>query len=260
MCTLVLFFRVFPDYPIVIAANRDESLTRPSLTPVRLGETPWVYGGQDQLAGGTWLGVNEHNVAVGVLNRHSQTPADSRCRSRGQLCLDALKQHSATAALQALRANRDDAYNPFNLVLIDHESAYVVDNHTHAFTVRQLPAGIHIVTNRDPNDAACPRIARFSPRFSDIARAFGNHTGSLSTLFTSLHHQMATHGEGSGETRDGLCLHLDGYGTCSSTLIAYSQQEQRYRYHFAPGPPCRTDYSEVSLPEPTFANQPPSTT
>ena len=102
MCTLILFFRVFADYPIVIAANRDESLARPSAAPTQLWPSPWVYGGQDLLAGGTWLGVNEWGVAVGVLNRQALHPPDPRCHSRGQLCLDALKHSSAQAAVQAI--------------------------------------------------------------------------------------------------------------------------------------------------------------
>jgi hypothetical protein len=70
---------------------------------------------------------------------------------------------------------------------------------------------------------------------------------------------MAQHADSLGDARDGLCLHLDGYGTCSSTLLAYSREERRYNYYFAPGPPCQTSYKEISLPLATFANHPPST-
>jgi hypothetical protein len=259
MCTLVLFFRVFPDYPIVIAANRDESLSRPSTHPTQLWSPPWVFGGQDLLAGGTWLGVNEWGVSVGVLNRQASAPADPLCRSRGQLCLDALKQKSAAAAVHAITTRTDHSYNPFNLVIADSFSAYVVDNHSTTLTTRQLPTGIHFVTNRDPNDTACARIARFSPRFAEISDSFSSGPLSLPNLFGMLHHQMAQHADPPGDARDGLCLHLDGYGTCSSTLIAYSREERRYNYYFAPGPPCQTSYREVSLPPAPFASHPPST-
>jgi hypothetical protein len=70
---------------------------------------------------------------------------------------------------------------------------------------------------------------------------------------------MAQHADSPGDARDGLCLHLDGYGTCSSTLMAYSHEERRYNYYFAPGPPCQTSYKEISLPLATFASHPPST-
>lgn len=259
MCTLVLFFRVFPDYPIVVAANRDESLSRPSSHPTQLLSLPWVYGGQDLLAGGTWLGVNEWGVGVGVLNRQASTPADPHCRSRGHLCLDALKQKSAEAAVHSITTQTAHSYNPFNLVITDSASAYVIDNQRTTLTIRQLSTGIHFVTNRDPNDPACARIARFSPRFAEIGRSFSTGPLPLRDLFAALHHQMAQHADLSGDARDGLCLHLDGYGTCSSTLMAYSREERRYNYYFAPGPPCQASYKEISLPLATFASHPPST-
>ena len=66
MCTLALYFQVFPQYPLVVAANRDESLARPSAAPVQLWPAPWVYGGQDLHAGGTWLGINERSVVAAI--------------------------------------------------------------------------------------------------------------------------------------------------------------------------------------------------
>jgi hypothetical protein len=259
MCTLVLFFRVFPDYPIVVAANRDESLSRPSSPPTQLWSLPWVYGGQDLLAGGTWLGVNEWGVAVGVLNRQAFTAADLRCRSRGHLCLDALKQKSAEAAVQSITTQTDYSYNPFNLVIADSASAYVMDNQSATLTIRQLSTGIHFVTNRDPNDPTCARIARFSPRFAEIGGSFSTGPFALHDLFGTLHRQMAQHADSPGDARDSLCLHLDDYGTCSSTLMAYSRKERRYNYYFAPGPPCQTSYQQISLPRAALASHPPST-
>lgn len=263
MCTLALYFRVFPNYPLVVAANRDEALSRPSVGPMQLGSSPWIYGGQDLLAGGTWLGVNEYGVTVGILNRQSLTPADPQCRSRGHLCLDALRYESATTALQAILNQSSQSYNPFNLVIADSSSAYVVHNQNGPkgpFAVVSLEPGFHIVTNRDPNDHACSRIFRFTSRFTELSLSFIQQQASLADLFTGLRHQMATHADPTSEARDGLCLHLDGYGTCSSTLLAYSQQERGYTYHFASGPPCQALYKEVSLPSATLANHPPSIT
>jgi len=259
MCTLVLFFHVFPEFPIVIAANRDEDLSRPSSGPVQHASSPWIFGGKDLLAQGTWLGVNAHGVAVGVLNRQSYEPTDPQARSRGQLCLDALKQHSAEAALGFLLTQDDSRYNPFNLVLVDSTSAYVIDNHVNPLTVHRLSTGIHLVTNRNANDPACSRISRFSPLFAKDVVHSKKKSPALLYLFSLLHQRMATHADPTAEARDGLCIHLEGYGTRSSTLLAYAKQERFFRYHFAPGPPCRTHYKEVELPSPTFTSHPPST-
>lgn len=261
MCTLALYFRVFPHYPIVIAANRDESLARPSSQPSQLWGYPWVYGGQDLLAGGTWFGVNEHGVAVGILNRQSSTPPDPSYRSRGQLCLDALKHASAEAALQSITGQSAYRYSPFNLVIADQHFSYVVDNQEQAdvLTIRQLSPGMYVVTNRTPNDQTCPRIARVSPCFANIGKTFTAEPVSLPALFSALHRQLADHGDAGDGIRNGLCLHLEGYGTCSSTLVAYSSHSSSYHYRFAEGPPCRTLYRDVPLPSATRVSHPPST-
>src|SRR5207248_9010704 len=59
MCTLALFWRVFPDAPVAIAANRDESPQRPWSDP---HQGDGIFGGRDEKAGGTWLGVGPAGV------------------------------------------------------------------------------------------------------------------------------------------------------------------------------------------------------
>lgn len=259
MCTLALYFHVFPEYPIVVAANRDESLARPSSAPVQLWPAPWVYGGQDLFAGGTWFGINESSVVVGILNRQASSPPDPCCRSRGLLCLDALKHCSATAAMQFVMAQPALRYNPFTLVIVDPASAYVVHPRGQTLQSRQLTPGFYLFTNRDPNDPQCPRIARSSQHFLEVGQHLSRASTPLSELFARLPPLLSDHAP-TADARDGLCLHLEGYGTCSSTLLAYTHREHRYSYYFAPGPPCRTTYREVSVPPAVRAAHPPSTT
>ena len=93
MCTLALYFKVFPGYPLVVAANRDEHYDRPSAPPSITGTDPTILAGTDLRAGGTWLGVNEYGLLVGILNRRQKPgsiPQDNY-RSRGLLCLELLR-------------------------------------------------------------------------------------------------------------------------------------------------------------------------
>src|SRR5260221_106795 len=70
MCTLVILRRPGHAWPVIIAANRDEMIDRPWREPDRhWPDRPEVVGGLDELAGGSWLAVNEHGVAAGILNR-----------------------------------------------------------------------------------------------------------------------------------------------------------------------------------------------
>ena len=59
MCLIVIGWRVHPDYPLVVAANRDEFYRRPSMPLGRWPDAPDVIGGLDLEAGGTWLGIAE---------------------------------------------------------------------------------------------------------------------------------------------------------------------------------------------------------
>src|SRR5438309_9782695 len=105
MCTLALYFRVFENFPLVVAANRDEHYDRPSAPPQILSLNPKIVAGKDLRVGGTWLGINEHGVFAAILNRrgNGEQSAVSQARSRGLLCLDVLKRQSAREATALLR-------------------------------------------------------------------------------------------------------------------------------------------------------------
>src|ERR1700693_6340250 len=89
MCLLALFYRVAEDAPVVVGANREEFYQRGG-EPPRILEGPIrSVAGVDPVAGGTWIGVNEHGVMVAVTNRlKTQVPAYPR--SRGLLARELL--------------------------------------------------------------------------------------------------------------------------------------------------------------------------
>src|SRR5262249_22814900 len=97
MCFILALFQVHPTYPLVIAANRDELRTRPSQGPHRWPGEPAIWAGRDAVAGGTWLGVNDRGVLAAITNRRDGTLDPSR-PSRGNFCLDVLRQSSPEAA------------------------------------------------------------------------------------------------------------------------------------------------------------------
>ena len=104
MCTLAAYVRVSAEIPLLVAANRDEFLDRPSAEPAVIAYRPAVFAGQDLSAGGTWFGVNEHGMVVGLLNRRQAAGLDPTRRSRGLLCLEILQTRSPTRRATRLRA------------------------------------------------------------------------------------------------------------------------------------------------------------
>ena len=70
MCTVVILLRPGHAWPVLIAANRDEMLSRPWQPPAaHWPDRPGVVAGLDELAGGSWLGINREGVLAGILNR-----------------------------------------------------------------------------------------------------------------------------------------------------------------------------------------------
>src|SRR5271166_1772024 len=118
MCTLAIYFQLFAGYPVVVAANRDEYLDRPTIPPTILSEQPLVVGGKDLRASGTWLGINEQGFIAGLLNRRNgEAENDPQLRSRGMLCLDALRHQTVGVAADFVAGQRGSDYNPFNLLI-----------------------------------------------------------------------------------------------------------------------------------------------
>ena len=110
MCTLAAVVRVSPDIPLLVAANRDEFLDRPTAEPALIAYDPWVFAGQDVSAGGTWFGVNELGMVVGLLNRRRPEGPDPARRSRGLLCLEILQRRSPAEAAHLLRSTAAEAW------------------------------------------------------------------------------------------------------------------------------------------------------
>ena len=86
VCLLVVLSRIVPEWPLIVAANRDEQYARPADPVTVLRERPRTLGGRDRLAGGTWLAVNEHGVVAGLTNQPMQRSPTRR--SRGAIPLE----------------------------------------------------------------------------------------------------------------------------------------------------------------------------
>ena len=99
MCLLAVQYRLVPESPILVAANREEYFDRPSLTPSIQSGKPRVLCGVDQKGGGTWLGVNQNGLFVGICNRATKMPLFGQ-RSRGLLALDLLRCGSSAKAME----------------------------------------------------------------------------------------------------------------------------------------------------------------
>ena len=125
MCLLIAMSGVVADAPLIVAANRDERLDRPAVPMTVLREHgPRILGGRDELAGGTWLAVNEYGVVAGLTNQPSANGRDPTKRSRGELPLAFAGYATAAEAVAAVAETLDAAaYNPCWMLVGDRTHA-----------------------------------------------------------------------------------------------------------------------------------------
>lgn len=248
MCTVVILRRPDHRWPVLFAANRDEMSDRPWQPPGRhWDDRPNVVAGLDELAGGSWLGLNDEGVAAAILNRIGTLGPLAGKRSRGELVLEALDHADAVDAADALIDLDPRSYRPFNMVIADNRDAFWLRADGETMRAIPLNEGISMITAFDLNDPADARIRTFLPRFSDEVPPDpdGNDWHGWQKLLAT----RAPHGLQDREA--GLSFQLpNGFGTRSSSLIALpsvDHPEIDPVFLFAPGPPDEVHFRSVIL-------------
>lgn len=253
MCTLALYFRVLDEFPLVVAANRDEKYDRPSALPSLVGTKPRIFAGKDLRAGGTWLGVNESGLLAGILNRKASAGNDPRnnFRSRGLLCLDLLGCRTVGQACGVLASQGKAAYQPFTLVLADENEAWVAHNGASRIALTRLGAGLHVFSNTYEFDERSEKIHRAYGRFAQLIDALRRCSDQGPHGVSALAEVLGDHtlGDGGNEPKEAICVHGDGSGTVSSSVVFYSRHGREFQNFFSAGAPCQTPFLRYpSLP------------
>jgi uncharacterized protein with NRDE domain len=160
MCTLIVARGMHPDWPVLVAANRDEFLNRPATPPQVLLEAPRAVGGRDLKAGGTWMGVTAAGHFVGLTNQRTFAAADPDRRSRGDVVLEALRLDDPGRVSAWLATLRPDDYNPFNLLYGTADDLRVAYAHPGEARVRiePVPPGLHVLPNDVLDAPSFPKV------------------------------------------------------------------------------------------------------
>jgi uncharacterized protein with NRDE domain len=248
MCSVIILSRPDHDWPILIASNRDEMHERPWLPPARhWPDRPEVVAGRDQLAGGSWLGINDFGVVAGILNRLNTLGPQPGKRSRGELVLDALDFADAEAAVAMLQELDATAYRPFNMVVADNTHAYWLHNTGNEIQARPLLPGISMLTAMDLNDPNSRRTRHYLPRWSQ-AEVPDPETGKWDAWAALL--QSREYGPG-GDVFDAMHIVSNtGFGTVSSSLMALpsvNHAERGARWRFLGGRPETKEWIDIDL-------------
>ena len=255
MCTLALYLNIFDDLPLLVAANRDEHFDRPSAPPTEIAGDPRIVAGRDLRVGGTWLGVNEYGLLVGILNRRQNEngnnglPATS-VRSRGLLCMDLLQRKSVAEGVEFIDGH-SAAYNPFTVIFADRQSAWVAyNNHYSKIVTKRLDPGLHVFSSAAELDLNSAKADRAHPRFAQLKDRIPKGSPEPEIWLSELRAVLADHTlrDGSNDPGEAICVHRESTGTVSSSVIALAAQHSRFETFFCPGPPCQNNFTRpVSL-------------
>lgn len=252
MCTVVTLRRPGNPWPLILAANRDEMRDRPWDAPARHWEDrPDVVAGRDRLAGGSWLGVNDHGVVAALLNRAGSLGPDPDRRSRGELVLEALDHADAADAAEALSHLDPQAYRSFNMVIADDRDGFWLRSLGYgAVEAMPMPPGLSMLTSLDLDDPRSPRIKAYRPRFAEAAvpDPDADDWQAWQALLAGRVYDSDAGPHGAMAVDTGT-----GFGTVSSSLIALpdkSRDTARPVWRFAAGPPGTAAYAPVPLTPP----------
>jgi uncharacterized protein with NRDE domain len=150
MCLLLCSYKSNPDYPLILAANRDELHSRPAAEAQFWNDEPSVLAGRDLQAGGTWLGITKHGRIAAVTNYHDKTLSPLSPKSRGSLVSDFLKSDSTPREYAEHIIQSGHSYQGFTLVFGTVNDQYHNTNSMNEYG--QITPGIHGLSNRILNE------------------------------------------------------------------------------------------------------------
>lgn len=217
---------------------------------------PRILGGRDELAGGTWLAVNDHGVVAGLTNQPSAAGRDPSKRSRGELPLAFTQYASAAEAVDAVCAKLDPAeYNPCWMLVGDRETLYSIGiAGAGSQEVEQLGPGLHVLENA-PLRAGSAKAA-FVRQLVAQARSEQPDNGTRSAV-TALGQVLRIHQPAVPQSRtddagrvwppaiSAPCVHTAGYGTRSAMVVVVPLIGLP-ALRVADGPPCETTMADVT--------------
>ena len=171
MCLIVFAHRASPDYPLVLAANRDEFFQRPTrqahVWKDAEGQDSFIAG-KDLHAGGTWLGMGFDGRFALVTNIRDPSEGENKPRSRGELTVNFLQGSDSPEEYAESITPLLTHYAGFNLLIGDREQLVYVNNAEQVS--RERPPGIYGVSN-SLLDAPWPKIEKTRNGLSKLMAA-----------------------------------------------------------------------------------------
>ena len=239
MCILFIANKMRRDFPLIIAANRDEFYARPTAPSEFWNSHPTVLAGRDLEAGGTWMGVTRNGMISALTNVREPHNLKQNAISRGELVANWLSLNASTSKnkvendsdhyLSRIRENRHH-YNGYNLLFGNINKLRVYNNVND--TTHTIEKGVYGLSNAD--------IATPWPKVTQGVTALNHYVNNArlidhESLFELLAQDNKAEDDALPDTGIGyewekalssIFIHTPNYGTRTSTLLLVDLNNQ----------------------------------
>ena len=226
MCLIFFAYKQRNDFPLILAANRDEYYARPTAPLAFWEEAPEVLAGRDLSKGGTWLGVTRGGRFAAVTNFRDANQSHQDSQSRGLLASAYLCGSDPPLVYLESLQTRAHQFSGFNLLVGDcHELLYFSNRE---MKITRLDPGVYGLSNRQLN-TPWPTVERGKRMFqAEINR----HTIQTEFIFNILADRQQPADDCLPHTGVGLewerilssiFISSNEYGTRSSTILLLTE-------------------------------------
>lgn len=233
MCLILFAYQVHKNYPLIVAANRDEFFARPTAPAHFWDDAPHILAGRDLEKLGTWMGVTKTGRFAAVTNYRSPEEMNvTGKRSRGELVKNALDFDGDIYSFMKDLEKTKDFYPGYNLLVGNYKQLYYFSNKDG--TVKELDPGIYGLSNH-LLDTPWPKVTKGKNELKQILKSDG--TDLIKRLFKLL--QKADPFPDEHLPNTGVPLEMErmlsplfikskDYGTRSSTVLLLGTNEVQY--------------------------------
>ncbi len=145
MCLIVFAIQAHPDYPFILAGNRDEFYDRPAESAAFWNTQPKILAGKDAKAGGTWLGVSEKGRIAALTNFRDINSIKENAPSRGDIVKGILTTTASVPQFFEQLMHNAHNYNGFNLLAGTPDEFYYYSSVKNSY--RKLLPGVYSISN-----------------------------------------------------------------------------------------------------------------
>ena len=145
MCLILLSYKQFDDFPLIVAANRDEYFERPSQVAHFWNDNPHILGGRDLKHSGSWIGISRNGRFAAVANFREPPKRIAGATSRGTLVSKYLMTDIKAEDYLKDLLDRLEQFDGFNLLVGDRDALYFLGSIEKQ--IRILDPGVYGISN-----------------------------------------------------------------------------------------------------------------